>query len=475
MTGETRVKTHPLMIFKFTKRYIYILLLPVIRSLLNYGTIGVLSRLVIMECVMAFLILVVSVLRWLFFTVSFREDCVIVDSGIIIRRNAVMPVEKISVSYTERNLFLAMFGAVSARIDTDSGFKKKADFEIYFSKKNAALYESVIQPEKRGAVCYRSRFAMAVIMALANASALTGLIVLAPAVKRSGELLGNSIDNRLRDTLTFANALLGKIVPPAATVIAVIFVAGFGVSFLLTLFRYMPFKLFDSGEKITVEHGLMAHHRTVISRNAINAVIINIPPVMRAMRFCWVGVSAAGYGKKRGESEVVLPAVNLRQANDFQLGVFDISTEDKYDLTCPKRTMKRTLFMPSLLLAVSIITELTLALMFEMFSGMIVLIMTFIQFIILYLISVRVDYQKRGGVSIYDGVTMRSYKRLTIKKMRVKKDKTCMITLSQGPFERRYDVVRLAVTVRAEKPLTMKATNLDKAQTEKLIDRYFRT
>lgn len=475
MTGVTKVKTHPLMIFKFTKRYIYILLLPIIRSLLNYGTIGVLSRLVIMECVLAFLIIAVSVLRWLSFSVSFREDCIVVDSGIIIRRNAVMPLEKISVSYTERNPLIAAFGAVSARIDTDSGFRKKADFEIYFSKKTAELYESVIQPEKRGALCYRSRFAMAVIMALANASALTGLIVLAPAVKRSGELLGNSIDNRLRDTLTFANAFLGKIVPPAATVIAVVFVAGFGVSFLLTLFRYMPFKLFTSGEKITVEHGLIAHHRSVINRDAINAVIISIPPVMRAMRFCWVGVSAAGYGKKRGESEVVLPAVNLRQANDFQLGVFDISTEDKYDLTCPKRTMKRALFMPSVLLAASVLGELVLALTFEMFSGMIVLIMTFIQFIILYLISVRVNYQKYGGISIYGGVTMRSYKRLTIKKMRVKKDKTCMIALSQGPFERRYGVVRLAVTVRSEKPLTLKATNLDKTQTEKLIDRYFRT
>ena len=51
MSEEKRIKTHPLMIFKFTRRYIYVLLLPLIRSLFNYGTTGVLSNLVITELV----------------------------------------------------------------------------------------------------------------------------------------------------------------------------------------------------------------------------------------------------------------------------------------------------------------------------------------------------------------------------------------------------------------------------------------
>ncbi len=463
------------MIFRFMRRYIFILLFPIVRSLLNYGATGALSRLVIMEIVLAILIIVMSVLRWLFFSVTFREDCIVVDSGIFVRRHAVMPVEKVSVSGIVSGPMLFLFSAVSVRIDTDSGFGEKADFEIYFSRKNAEAFSTLMRFDDSGIVRYRSKIMLALVMALANASALTGLIILAPAVKRSGEILGNEINDRLLETLTLANALLGKIVPPAATMIAVIFIAGFGVSFLLSIIKYVPFKMVDTGEKIILKHGLISRYTVVINRGSINAVVINIPPVMRLFRFCWVGVSAAGYGKKRGESEVAIPAINLRQATDFQLGMFGVLAKDRFDLTCPKRTRRRIVQMPALLLALTVCVEVFLMLLFELFSGMIALVMTFLQIVIVYYISVRLDYQKNGGVSIYDGIVMRSYKRLTVKKMRVKKDKTCMIKVSQGPFERRYGVARVAVTVRSERPMTLKATNLDQNKTNELINRYFKT
>lgn len=106
---------------------------------------------------------------------------------------------------------------------------------------------------------------------------------------------------------------------------------------------------------------------------------------------------------------------------------------------------------------------------------MILLIMSFIQLVTLYYLSVRVDYQRNGGVSFYDGVVMDSYRRLTLKKLRVKRDKACMIKISQGPFERKYGVVRMAVTVRSQRPLTLKAVNLDKNEAEKAVRRYFKS
>ncbi len=474
MTEEKRIKTHPLMIFKFTRRYIFILLLPLFRGLFNYGATGALSSLVITELVLSVLIIFISVLRWLSFSLTFHVDCIVVDFGIFVRRHAVIPLSKVSVMSIIRGPVLYLFGAVSARLDTDSGRGEKADFEIYLSYKKAKLFSSVITDENKGHLRYRSRMGMAAIMAIANASALTGLIILAPAIKRMGEILGRRINDSLRDTLSIASALLGRIVPPAATIIAVIFVSGFAVSFILSFIKYTPFKLYDSHRKITIKHGFVSHHTTEIAREYINAVIIIVPPIMRLLRFCWVGVSSAGYGKRRGESEVVLPAVKLSEADNFQLGIFDISVKEKYDLTCPKRTFKRAVTLPLLIFAFSVLLEIYLVNMFQIFSGMTVLIMTFIQLVIFYFLSVRLDYQKNGGVSFYDGVVMDSYRRLTLKKLRVKRDKACMIKISEGPFERRYGVVRIAVTVRSQRPLTLKAVNLDKKDTEEAIKRYFK-
>lgn len=475
MSEEKRIKTHPLMIFKFTRRYIFILLLPLVRSLFNYGATGVLSNLVITELILSVLIILVSVLRWLSFTLTLHADCMVVDFGLFVRRHAVIPLSKVSVLSVIKGPVLFLFGAVSARLDTDSGRGEKADFEIYLSFKNAERLLSVAGDEKKGEVRYRSRIGMATIMAIANASALTGLIILAPAIKRMGEILGRQINNDLRDTLSVASALLGRIVPPAATIIAVIFASGFAVSFILSFIKYTPFKLHDSRRKITIKHGFISHHTTEIAREYINAVIIMVPPIMRFLRFCWVGVSSAGYGKRRGESEVVLPAVKLREANDFQLRIFDISVKEKYDLSCPKRTMKRAVILPIVILALSVLLEIYLINIFHVFSGMIVLIMSFIQLVTIYYLSVRVDYQRNGGVSFYDGVVMDSYRRLTLKKLRVKRDKACMIKISQGPFERKYGVVRMAVTVRSQRPLTLKAVNLDKKEAEKAVRRYFKS
>ena len=475
MSEEKRIKTHPLMIFKFTRRYIYVLLLPLIRSLFNYGTTGVLSNLVITELVLSAFIIMVSVMRWLSFTLTVHTDCVIVDFGVFVRRHAVIPLSKVSVLSVIKGPLLFLFGAVSARIDTDSGRGEKADFEIYLGFKNAKLLLSAVSNEKIGEIRYRSRIGMAAIMATANASALTGLIILAPAIKRMGEILGRQINNDLRDTLSLASALLGRIVPPAATIIAIVFVSGFAVSFFLSFIKYTPFKMFDSRGKITIKHGFISHHTTEIAREYINAVIIIVPPIMRLLRFCWVGISSAGYGKKRGESEVVLPAVKLSEANNFQLRIFDISVKENYDLSCPKRTMKRAVILPLAILILSVLIEIYLINLFRVFSGMILLIMSFVQLVTIYFLSVRVDYQRNGGVSFYDGVVMDSYRRLTLKKLRVKKDKACMIKISEGPFERKYGVVRMAVTVRSQRPLTLKAINLDKKEAEKAIQRYFKS
>ena len=92
-------------------------------------------------------------------------DCVIVDFGVFVRRHAVIPLSKVSVLSVIKGPLLFLFGAVSARIDTDSGRGEKADFEIYLGFKNAKLLLSAVSNEKIGEIRYRSRIGMAAIMA----------------------------------------------------------------------------------------------------------------------------------------------------------------------------------------------------------------------------------------------------------------------------------------------------------------------
>lgn len=61
--GAVTLRAHPFMIFAYLKPYLFVLLLPVLRGLLSYGSSGVLSRLVVGEAVLALAIVTVSVLN----------------------------------------------------------------------------------------------------------------------------------------------------------------------------------------------------------------------------------------------------------------------------------------------------------------------------------------------------------------------------------------------------------------------------
>ena len=139
-----------MIVLRYIKRYIFVLLIPVVRSLLNFGTGGVISKLIFGELVLSIIIIAIAIIRWRQYNIVVHNGFLRVSYGFFIKRIAVIPLNKISGLYIYKNPYTTLFGAARVTIDTDAGYKKKSDFDFYFSLKNLPYLAVVVSPCHRG-------------------------------------------------------------------------------------------------------------------------------------------------------------------------------------------------------------------------------------------------------------------------------------------------------------------------------------
>lgn len=179
MNRSVQFRLHPLNILKFIRKLLFILLLPLLRSALNYGLSDTLSTLVTLESALAVILLAYGVLRWARAQVTVDEKMLSIRSGLFFRRTAQVPISSVTCVYVERDPLLTLFGAVKVAVDTNAGNFKRTDFEFYLGRKRVSEFCGMLRavtPRNRIYLCNLRQIAL---MSLSSASALSGLLVAA--------------------------------------------------------------------------------------------------------------------------------------------------------------------------------------------------------------------------------------------------------------------------------------------------------
>ena len=473
MKPEITLRAHPLMIVRYLWRYLFVLLIPVVRGLLNYGRSGTLSHLVAGEAALGAVIVAVAVLKWSRCRVIIARDRLTVRTGLFLSRTAVVPLGHIASALFEYNPVLALFGAVAVRIDTEAGGRKNADFALILTRRAARTLRRAVSPDAPATLTYRCRTLRLVLLAAANSSAAAGLLIAAPVINKAGQLLGENLSDRLMGTITYAAMLTERLIPPAATVLALVMVAGFVVSFLLTLFQCAPFRLRRRGGRLDITHGLVTHRHTCFSMDAVNAVVIQQSFLMRLARHCTVNVSVAGYGKQKGESAALLPAADAAQADTLTRRILPGCERLNLTLRPPKRAFQRVLFVPVVALAAIPMGTLILCLLFPVVSSMLAFLAMVAQVVVAYFLSVRIRCYRRGGVGFWGGVQAYASKWLRLIELRAAPGRTGVIRIMRNPFDKLVHLCSVRVTLRAEGALSLTVLNLDDAEVLKEIERVY--
>lgn len=468
MDRSYRCPTHPLMILSFVRRLIFVLLLPVVRGILNYGLSGTLSNLLIWETVLAVVILIISFARWRRFKLSADDEFFYVDSGVLFTREAQVRLSRISCVYIERQPFTSIFGAVKVSIDTDAGGVKESDFTFFVSSKQvdplcAAL--KTVTPKNRIYLCSTGQIAL---MSISNASALSGLLVAATVINNAGKLVGDVLEKRLFETLDYVTAITSRIIPPAATAVAAVLALGFCVSFTLTLFKHLTFVVRCNKNGFVIEQGLIWHKRSFVPRSCIGVSVVTMPPLLHIFRRCSLRVVASGYGKNNGENSVLFPVEKRSDAARSMrvLGIGDSSAARPLTLKIPKRAMWRAVFMPILWFVLIAAASVLGCVFFVSLTSLILILAVFLAIIDTYWLYMKIYHTRHGGASLSDGVRVYGFAAITLNNSYFERSKVDHFIITEGPYDRINRMCTLRVTMRGEKGYTARTTNLDKPETD---------
>ncbi len=432
---------HPLTMVSFLKKFVLLLLIPLIRSaymLLIFGEFGFSGW----DIVVATIVFSLSLARCKAFNIIVENDRLTIKTGFIFKSEAIIKLDRIIVVCAESTPLSAIFGTRRVRIETEAS-SKKPDIELYLSKRNGDALARLIIGHDNYAKPHRSKIGEIVLFSLSSASALSGLLIWATVINYSGKLLGRRIGKDVIDSLSDKADSLERLIPQIATVVAILLFMGFIVSFLITLIRHAFYFVSLGDNSIFIKQGVILSRQTYIKRSAIGSVMALQPPAMRIFNRHSLNIGIAN-------DSIALYPCSL-----------DYSDRPEIKLTKHKKMIRRVIILPLWFMVLSI-TPLALSIIFApdfiLLGGIVLSLGVTCS---LYRIWGGAQSIKNGGICFGRTVRLKDAKGLTLFDCSFDAQKIDCITLRQTPFDHRWDVVSIKVSSISSGNIKIAAKNLD--------------
>lgn len=457
---EQEIRPHPVMIFKFLSPYLFVLILPVVRQVLNLRNNTGFSRFFILELLLFVAVVIAAVLKWYRYRLYISDTYIRYTKGLFYRVEATIPKAKISSLFIEKKPLLWFVDGAVLKFDTEAGKPRKNDFQMTIRAKDVNTLFTLLPFKGSNFKHYHAPNLKIIIMALANTSTTTGLLIAAPVVNNAGKLLGKSLSD-IWVTISSVSSALEFIIPPIASTISIVILIGFMASFLSTVFKCVPFNLYIKGDLITSVSGLISRRYTSFKREAINNLIIIKSPIMRLLRHSTVKVNVAGYGKHKGEIAVFIPAASKRELANLIEDFLPSMVSKPIKLRPPYRSLRRFLTLPFVLFFIIPTASILLSKRFANFKDFIEFL-TFISIIILAVFGeLRLKKYVQSGIALGEHIAVLSSKKFSIVELRCKFEKIGVIKITQTPFDRKHNLCKIKLTIRSESADSITVANLD--------------
>jgi len=299
-------KAHPLMIISSVKFLLPILLIPLTRGLIQYYRNRRVIPTLNWGILIFFCIILFGVLRWLSFRLVCDEKVVLVKTGVIFVRKALIPIEGLSSVQSDQSPIYYIFAAVTYRINTEAGSREKTDYKFKLSRKNSHRVSELLYGKKNSTPVRFSAFKIAVLAA-ATSTSFAGMLIGVPILNSAARLLGLGFEEVL-DEITNVSNRFETYFPPIVNTVTLILLFGYLISFIYSFLRYLNFRLFLEENKIEVRSGFFVKLRTAFKKSSVNDVKIEQSFLMLILRRFSLKVNVGGYGEAKSESEVLVPS-----------------------------------------------------------------------------------------------------------------------------------------------------------------------
>ena len=121
-------KAHPLMIFTFMKPFLFVLVFPFIKALIQYFLDKRITDVLSIELTIFVILSVIAFFRYRAYKIYCDEENITVKTGFIFRKTAVIKISNLSSVQVTQNPIEAIFSAVTVCINTEAGTTNRSDF-----------------------------------------------------------------------------------------------------------------------------------------------------------------------------------------------------------------------------------------------------------------------------------------------------------------------------------------------------------
>jgi putative membrane protein len=319
-------RPHPAWIVLSVLRQLRGFLIPIVILLIGGGPRGEGTFLAIGGAIAA-LVIGFQVVGWLFFSYEVSGGELRVRSGVISRRERLVPLERIQAVDTSESVLQRLFGVVGVRIETAAGGSSGSDVTLealsraeaeallariaagrttagIASSPGGVANQGVSALDAGGELLRRVTPGELLVAGLTSGRVGPALALLVAGWQFVDDIIG---EERFAEEVT--RRLPDATIPVVAGIVTVIAVVAWLLAIAGTVLTYANFELRRAGDRLLISHGLLDRRRSTIPLRRIQAVTVSEGLLRQPFGLASVRVESAGYGRDSAESGVLFPII----------------------------------------------------------------------------------------------------------------------------------------------------------------------
>ena len=310
---------HPVFILHSMGRYLYLLLIPLVRGFLSSLQGGITAWLsgAWFDILVVLFIVAIGVLVWRSVMYSYDASGVTIHSGLFIRRQTFLPASRLSTLSVTRPYWLKPVGAVVLRADTLAGGKRTADLSLILRRADAQQMFSLLRQDAPSSTFTireyvpRQLYVTALSAILSNSFA--GVVFMATLISTSGQILGKEIQDRIVGTFEQVAKDFAFGIPPFAAAVTYVILGGWLVAFILNLIRHKNFYVRRFNNNLYIHSGIFTNRSYSLDMKSVNYLEIRQSVLTKILGLHTAFLHCAGFGKDKTDVSAVIPAVTRRE------------------------------------------------------------------------------------------------------------------------------------------------------------------
>lgn len=456
-----KLKAHPLMIFDLVKPFGWILIIPICKAIFQLLRKREISGVIGLELLLLALIFLIAFARFLSFGLIFDNEKITIKKGLIFKSHSVIMRKNLSSVQIERNPFDAVFGAVTYRINTEAGFRRKSDFCFKLSLSDSEKLSEELYGAEKLEKLHFSAIKVA-LMAISTSSAFTGLVIGVPIINNVGRLLGIGF-SQLLDGLNNVSHNVAAYFPPIVNTVTLIFMIAYGISFVYSFIKYINFKLYLNDNIIKVCTGFFVKRITYFTKAAVNDVKIEQTLLMLIFRRFSMSVSVGGFSVSESSSEIIVPSGSKNEIKTQFTGYFPFLEPDGIDIRTEKCKKIKARFMlwPVFYFLIVLIASLVCILLFDEFTRLIFFLTVLLLAVVFYYAYICNYEYRHGKVNFGKSFFANGVKGFRTCKLYCPTDKIGHIKLTRFPLDIKQNTCRIKISLCSESADSIRIRHLN--------------